>query len=480
MTHYLLETRVRVHWFSEEVTDLNRAREGSYTAPLTAAVRLTSTACRDCERHELDIQVNEFSAEFVDSLRAALSGPSLLIECGLTELLEQLRSALPAAIEHHLRDRYAVTQTPFTEPAVIPMYLPFLDRREWRARGPKLAGMQLHAEGGALFGTGTGQRTGFFGTLGLTREIGTPLQIIRDDQPLSFHFAATLTPERLTRFQDAICAYDFGSKMDRYLLTIDRPVDVQFSVTLPGRSIRAWRTTPAEESTAFPRTFVPVSHAVQRTLRNWLPLLALQSAAHYADVKLGPSVLTYGLTRAYHGRCKSQLSYDLMETDSMRSAYWSANRALPLALSKVHTLLKTSGFGTEAQYYAPTRLQNFLDLVKKDRRLFPSLLRLDALITDDLIAYAENARSVHQISSGDPQKALLLAVREGQEFGKRFRRRVNALLPHAELAGLSTLLLLEATAVLAPAEPRRATLTVDGATFLSANVSPQVKWRSVA
>lgn len=465
--NFALPVTVRVHWLSEELSALADARHGRCTTPLMVTAWLAEDEQGQWQAGVEDPYVTE---EFVASLRSVLvDAPEAPIH--LTPFLRQLTEMLPMAVEAVLRERIAAGVT-LNGPVEVALRLPALDRKTWRVRAALLPSIRLILAGGSLYGAGA-ESGASQAAAALASTIALPVVGMRESCGLSFTFRERVTGERLQRLRGALRHYHFGPECEAaFAAKAETGAYLEFQMNLPAAAVQRWCAVPDEADATFMPAWSRVTHAVQRSMRRWLPVMAVRDAADLARLDMAPSVLAYGLTRSYAGKSKTQMTYDVLNDESVRIAHACVARALPSVLPQLCQAVANAGLA-EARHYRPLRAAEFLTALKHDQRVFPSLLQLDGLLWNDLLAFGVKAKKIRVQGRREPQKALIDAVRSGEEFGRRFQRRISALLPHVDLSSLLSLALLEATAALAPSDERRAVVTIDNTTFVSRTASAE-------
>lgn len=454
--------RLRIHWFSEEISTLAEGRQGRVVFPFKLPLRLTAAT--------QDIGCTITSGEPIFDPSFHQSFAEAFAPVDPAPLLSEIARVAGSAVQTLLSQRLAQGQSAdhaVSEPVTVPLHLPILDRRVWHTRENSLRSMTLAAQGGALYASGAGLNTchQHIATLSCAVRHGTPG--MRDELPLHFAHTVTASPDLLTRLRPVLNTYGFGPDLEQYLDRLTGPAEVAFEVSLPARFKTAWVGTPGETAVGFLAAYRPVAHSVQRSMRRWLPILALPTLENLADLDISPAVLTYAASRSFVGRSKTQLAYDILENVRIGASYSSAQRALPPVMAYTSETLLNAGYITSGRHFRPFRLPEFVGAVRRDKRLFPGLLKLDSILIDDLIKFAATAREVSERSWRHPQRAYGLGVEVAERFGKRVHNRLSYLLPKADLGCLRTLILLEATAALVGKHERRAVVTIGGKTFLS-------------
>jgi hypothetical protein len=208
-----------------------------------------------------------------------------------------------------------------------------------------------------------------------------------------------------------------------------------------------WLSLPAERSAAFLPTFGRISVALQSTLRERVPPVYFQNLDRFRDWKLAYPMLVYQASRPFHGRVRTELTYDVLNPRLMGILFRRAKGNLIPLLERTEADLWTGGLPEVAAHYSSRRAQEIIQSVQRlsnPRRSLYRLVRSESVLIDaviDLIGLGT--------LSGRKQARKLAA------FRKKWQFQLRRLYPGENFNALAPELLEAATqALLASRESR--------------------------
>ncbi len=178
-----------------------------------------------------------------------------------------------------------------------------------------------------------------------------------------------------------------------------------------------WFDVPLETSIHFFPTFVRVSMALQEQLRRVLPECYLSDLERFKDIQMVYPLLVYSASHPFPGEPRTDLTYDVLNRDMMRSFYFSVRQELPTLLRPIFRRLRAAGLKEIAAYYRPdrsTRIITMVQRLKKTRRRLYHIVMMEGRMVNDLAAFAgsRELRPRMQIRIANQcRKRLLMGLR---------------------------------------------------------------------
>ncbi len=242
----------------------------------------------------------------------------------------------------------------------------------------------------------------------------------------------------------------YGLKPDAWP---DEKGEAVLTITAPSELVLAWTRTPHPSTPEFEAAILRVSMALQTMMRSWLPALYFADPEHYQDLGAAWPLLVYAAGRPYQSRGRRDYAYDAMDRKSVAAAAASALPALPGLLADARQKLLAAGLRRKVRHYEPTRPEGVIhDSLRRPQ--FTALLSADAFLVQDMIRLAETGRDLRSSWAKDPRAVVKRLSRDGAYFVKSFHSRLKRLYGGNEVLGLSSLVLVEATAALAGVDAR--------------------------
>ncbi len=220
------------------------------------------------------------------------------------------------------------------------------------------------------------------------------------------------------------------------------------TVVAPSELALEWTRTPHPSTPEFEAAILRVSTALQTMMRRWLPALYFADPKRYQDLGAAWPLLVYAAGRAYQSRGCHDYAYDIMDRSSVAAAASSAMPALPGLLADARQKLLAAGLKRKTRHYEPYRPEGVIQSSLRQPQ-FTALLSADAFLVHDMIRLAETGRDLRSLWAKDPRAVVRRLSRDGAYFVKSFHSRLKRLYGGNEILGLSSLVLVEATAALA-------------------------------
>jgi hypothetical protein len=217
----------------------------------------------------------------------------------------------------------------------------------------------------------------------------------------------------------------------------------------------AWLGAPGERSPEFFPAFARVSVAVQELLRERIPAHYFQESAGFANVKTAYPMLVYQTSRAYRGKTRSDLCYDVLNPLTLAAFFRTVRPIFGESLEAVRARLLAEGRGEIAAQYEPARANTILQTVQrlaKSRKCLYVLIRAEGVLINTLIDLAGLGES------NERQRARRVA-----SFQKKWRFQLRRMYPGTDFTWLAPELLDAATlALTAQDEPILKDVIQDG------------------
>lgn len=147
----------------------------------------------------------------------------------------------------------------------------------------------------------------------------------------------------------------------------------------------AWIKAPDELQAGYFQAWQAVSQALQRALRAWIPETYFRDAARYEDRDAAFPLLVYAASRPCRGRPRTEFTYDVVDEETLPTAFHLIGSSLQAVLGKVEQRLQECGRPELARRYAPRWHQDVLRAVQKKPRQFLGLLGDEAAVVNSVI-----------------------------------------------------------------------------------------------
>lgn len=219
-----------------------------------------------------------------------------------------------------------------------------------------------------------------------------------------------------------------------------------------------WLSAPAERSAAFLPAFARVSVAVQTALRERLPAEYFANPESFRDVKTAYPLLVYQTTRPFHGRKRTELTYDVLNPNLIASLLRRAKPNLIELLAQVEARLRAEDLQELADRYTPKRTTEIIKCItrlSKCRRCLYMLIRGESVLVDALVQLSGLG------SLPDKEQARRMTL-----LGKKWNLQLRRFYPGRNFTGLAAAVLDAATEALRSFEQVRSgsdlSMTFDG------------------
>jgi hypothetical protein len=191
-------------------------------------------------------------------------------------------------------------------------------------------------------------------------------------------------------------------KQDQILraLPLERAGNVIRAVLAPSAAARdlaatlaltdpAWANTPSERHPDYFAVWQHVSLALQRWLKEGVSEEYFRELARYEDRDSAYPMIVYQASRRFHGRPRTQFTYDLddyPECQTTVAAAWKMiGQSIQTVLERIERRLREAGRADIAHRYAPVWHQDILNAVRKKPRRFVELLTAESAVIDAVI-----------------------------------------------------------------------------------------------
>jgi len=201
-----------------------------------------------------------------------------------------------------------------------------------------------------------------------------------------------------------------------------------------------WLQAPDERNSTFFPVFARVSVAVQTVLREHMPKAYFADWEKYSDTKTAYPMLIYQASRPFHGKLRSELTYDVLNPKTLAALFRSVKLALPELLDVVEAKLRAAGLDEPAAKYARKRAPEIVQSVErlsKSRKCLYALIHGEALLVNALLALG-----------GLGGLAAKEQARRVASFEKRWNFQLRRIYPGMNFTWLAGTLLEAATGAL--------------------------------
>ncbi len=149
-----------------------------------------------------------------------------------------------------------------------------------------------------------------------------------------------------------------------------------------------WLSAPGERDPAFFPSFARISLAIQAVLRERVPASYFQPLDSFRDVKRAYPMLVYQAARPFRGRLRSELTYDVLNPQTLDTLLRGAKPGLLELLGQTEARLSRAGWRELADQYHPKRVAQILETVhklSKSRKCLHLLVRSESVLLDALV-----------------------------------------------------------------------------------------------
>ncbi len=302
----------------------------------------------------------------------------------------------------------------FRRTADIELYLPPLDRKDWKQREVLMEQADLRSnDAGQIFA-------------------GWPQEHVADNMLLLAAFAAIdrTGPAFSSTVAHRSIADESGASLMR---------------EIPGHYLTAWFDAPGDRHASYRAAYGEIALAVQRVLRAEVPRLWFGNRERYAKLPESIAILVYKCSRPFLGKTRTELTYEFQSPASMRRFYKTAAAALPSELERIHANLEGSA---EANFYAPKYAAKLVKAVQDRGRCLDRLMAAESTIIECFIEFGLLGSEVRGRIAADPEDAAEIAAGYAEAFARTLHYRVKRIHPTLDCSGLALPLLMEASSAL--------------------------------
>jgi|HubBroStandDraft_1064217.scaffolds.fasta_scaffold67907_2 hypothetical protein len=214
-----------------------------------------------------------------------------------------------------------------------------------------------------------------------------------------------------------------------------------------------WFAAPDERDPGFFPAYGRISLAIQAVLRERVPASYFQTIDSLRDVKRAYPMLVYQAARPFRGRLRSELTYDVLNPQTLATLLRGAKPGLLDLLGRTEARLSAAGWNQLADQYHPRRVTHILDTVQKlskSRKCLHLLVRSESVLLDALVELG-----------GLGNLAAKQQFRRVAEFEKKWVFQLRRLYPGTNFLWLAPLLLEAASAALEAPQREHADCSAD-------------------
>jgi len=131
-----------------------------------------------------------------------------------------------------------------------------------------------------------------------------------------------------------------------------------------------------------------MSVAVQRVLRERVPLEYFENLGKYRDLRTAGPMLVYQASPPFRGKKRTELTYDVLNPALVAMLFRRSKPKLVELLAQAEASLRAEGLAELADQYTPRRTGAILDCVQKlskSRRHLYVLIRGESVLMDALV-----------------------------------------------------------------------------------------------
>jgi hypothetical protein len=149
-----------------------------------------------------------------------------------------------------------------------------------------------------------------------------------------------------------------------------------------------WLAAPPERSALFFPCFSAISLAIQKALRDRIPMVYFANTAQFATTRTAYPVLIYQASRPYRARAKTDFTYDVLNQRMMASFFRMVKPNLGAAMSTVVDRLRSEARDNLVRPYQPHRVLEVIASVQKrsaSTKLLYDLLVGESALVNELL-----------------------------------------------------------------------------------------------
>jgi len=201
-----------------------------------------------------------------------------------------------------------------------------------------------------------------------------------------------------------------------------------------------WLAAPDERSPAFFPAFTAVSVAIQSALREHVPNTYFADLAVFGNTKTAYPMLVYRASHPFRGKLRTDLTYDVLNPQTLAALFRSVKFALPELLDRMEARLRSAGVEDLAVKYSRKRAPEIVQSVQRlnrSRKCLYILIRAEALLVNALVELGGLGNCPAKVQA-----------RRVASFEKKWNFQLRRLYPGMDFAWLAPALLDAATEAL--------------------------------
>ncbi len=298
--------------------------------------------------------------------------------------------------------------------ASIELYLPQLDRRDWKSPAAALQRSSIRCnEAGQIF-------------------VGWPEHRVMEGMLRLAGFAASSKTSSIA-----------GAR----LVHTGAPGESGHTATrqIPASYLTSWFDAPGDRDTTYTAAYGQIALAVQRVLREELPRLWFSKPERYARLADSHAMLVYKCSRPYLGRTRTELNYEFQNPVSMKRFYKTANLAIPAELDRIQEVLVDSDL---ARHYQRIFSRDIVGAVATRQHNLHRIMAAESTIIECFIQFGMIGHEFRYRMTSHPQHTAEGIARYAADFASALNYRTKRIHPTLDCGDLALPLLMEASSAL--------------------------------
>jgi hypothetical protein len=224
----------------------------------------------------------------------------------------------------------------------------------------------------------------------------------------------------------------------------DGPVEVTFSVWVPESACSVLLHAPSDHEPGCGPAWAAVSVAIQKALRQWLPYLYFTAPDAMRNPEAAWAMEVYSASRPYFGKTRAELTWDVLDSRTLRRVARSASANLYSVLARIESVFNPGRVPTIVPSRRRKRRSRVLRFIIRDRKLLNTLLAAETFLVDEFVKFGVAIRT----PSREIRDIRTLAG-VAADFTKALEIRLRKWYRAHDFTPLVPLLLIEATNALA-------------------------------
>jgi hypothetical protein len=302
----------------------------------------------------------------------------------------------------------------FSHHAAIELFLPYLDRKDWKFPVRALARARIHSNVAGQIFVGWPSRDCVENTL----RLATFAAIDKTSSASSFTVNHTAPPD------------ECGTEVMRQI---------------PGNYLTAWFDAPGDRDSMYGPVYGEIAFVVQKLLREELPRRWFSKKERYARFAESYAMLVYKCSRPFVGKTRTEFSYEFQLQASMRRFYRTAAQALPEELNRIQAGIAGSAF---AETYHMKATRDIIDAVQTRKQYLDRLMSAESTIIECFIEFGITGNECRKYISSHPEDTAEQLARYAEAFARALNCRVRRIHPSLDCCDLALLLLMETSSAL--------------------------------